>query len=654
MKIKKDFPLKFKLLIYYIVSIFYMETLLRIATIGSLFSPGLFFTLIFGISFSIIIYTISNLFENTTKYVLSLSFLLILTIVFSSQLVYFKIFKTFYTIYSAGNAGQILEFWKEAIDGIKSNILYIVLIFIPLTLFLFKGKKIIFPKRVKKKEIFILLVSIIIFHAIGLAGIYTSGKDINSPYSMYFNMNYPDFSVDNLGLITYMRLDIKRQIIGWTPKLEDEVPVDYTDQIPYDHKDSDNIEKPVEYNIMDIDFHKLMDNENSEDIKMIHKYFKNINPTEKNQYTGKYKDYNLILITAEGFSHLAIDKDITPTLYKMVHEGYNFTNFYTPLWGVSTSDGEYVANTSLIPKSGVWSFKQSSKNYMPFSMGNQLKSLGYTTKAYHNHTYTFYGRDLSHPNMGYDYKGLGNGLNVKATWPESDVEMMELTIPEYIKNQPFHAYYMTVSGHMLYTFEGNYIAHKNRDLVKNLKYSENVKAYLATQIELDKALEYLLDELDRSGIANRTLIALSADHYPYGLEVEEMEELANKTIDTNFELYKNAFILYTKDMEPEVIDKPASSLDIIPTISNLMGLEYDSRLLMGRDIFANEEPLVIFANRSFITDKGRYNTQTKTYTPNKGFKNDEEYIQRISNIVNNKFFYSTKILDTDYYSKVFK
>ena len=143
----------------------------------------------------------------------------------------------------------------------------------------------------------------------------------------------------------------------------------------------------------------------------------------------------------------------------MVHEGYHFTNFYNPIWEVSTSDGEYVACTGLIPKSGVWSFYESGSNKMPFVMGNQLKKLGYKTIAYHNHTYNYYKRHVSHPNMGYEYKGVGNGLKVKKVWPASDLEMLENTIPEYIDEQPFHAYYMTVSGHLRY-ITGNSMALK--------------------------------------------------------------------------------------------------------------------------------------------------------------------------------------------------
>jgi len=107
-------------------------------------------------------------------------------------------------------------------------------------------------------------------------------------------------------------------------------------------------------------------------------------------------------------------------------------------------------------------------------------------------------------------------------------------------------------------------------------------------------------------------------------------------------------------MEAVTIDKPMSSLDIIPTLSNLLGLEFDSRLLMGRDIFSDSEPLVIFLNKSFITDKGSYNSITGEFIANEGIEVDENYINWISAIINNKFYYSVKILDTDYYNKVLK
>ena len=107
-------------------------------------------------------------------------------------------------------------------------------------------------------------------------------------------------------------------------------------------------------------------------------------------------------------------------------------------------------------------------------------------------------------------------------------------------------------------------------------------------------------------------------------------------------------------MEPETINKPASSLDIIPTLSNLLGLEYDSRLLMGRDIFSDSDPLVIFLNRSFITDKGYYDSRTREFTSRIGEEVSDDYINSMINLVNAKFYHSAKILETDYYYKVLR
>ena len=105
-------------------------------------------------------------------------------------------------------------------------------------------------------------------------------------------------------------------------------------------------------------------------------------------------------------------------------------------------------------------------------------------------------------------------------------------------------------------------------------------------------------------------------------------------------------------MEPQVISKPASSLDILPTLSNLLGLEYDSRLMMGTDIFSDAKPIVPFLNKSFITDQGRYNAVKKEFVAVPGANVDSSYIETVSSIVQAKFYYSAKILETNYYNKI--
>ena len=659
------------LLLYFFASVLFYEIILKITTMQPFHRFDLFYMAMFGLSFSIIFYLLSSLFNGKDKFTLAFILLLLLSVIFSSQMVYYKFFKTFYTLYSLGQGGQVMEFWKDILYVLSRNWLWVFLFFLPPITILILKNRVVFCRRPGLGSFLVLLFLLILVNVLAIGDIYLGDRQVNSHYELYYNPGNPLLTAQKLGLLTSMRLDAQRLILMNNPlgninndKVEEAYkPVEPENDIkePIEPAEPDDIDKepaedqpePIyEPNILDIDFVQLIASETDDDIRDMHKYFSEVPPTNKNEYTGKYKGYNLILITAESFSPYAVHKDVTPTLYKMVHEGYNFTNFYTPIWEVSTLDGEYVACTSLLPKRGVWSLYFSGRISMPFTMGNQLRVLGYNTRAYHNHTYDYYRRDVSHPNMGYDYKGIGNGLEMSKTWPRSDLEMMEKTIPEYLNDELFHTYYMTVSGHMQYNFMGNHMAIKNKELVKDLPYTEAGRAYMATQIEFDRAMEYLLNQLEEAGIAERTLIAISSDHYPYGLEKNELDDLAGHTLEKNFELYKNTFILYTKGMEPVTIDKPCSSLDIIPTLSNLLGLEYDSRLLMGRDIFSDSEPLVIFLNRSFITDKGRYDAEEKVFYPSQDQQVGQEYIDDILDIVEKKFYYSAKVLDTDYYKYV--
>ena len=642
----------------YLFTILFLELSLKIFLGIDVFNIGIFYTILFTLSIASILTMIYNLLPQKFDLIMFYTSLGLISFLFASQLVYFNIFKTFYIAYSAGNAGKVLEFATEALFGIKKSIHFLVPIFTPLILLLFYRKKLRPYTLSKKSKLYMLIALGLSAHLLALVFINLGGKETNSPYNLYYNIHQPEFSVENLGMITYFRLDAKRQIFKWKPKIDqEELVVAIIEKQEEKEEEIEVVEEKIpEYNTLEIDFEKLIQNETDKEILAMHQYFNAINPSKKNEYTELFKDHNLIFITAEGFSHLAVKEDLTPTLYKMVNKGFYFENFYTSIWGVSTSDGEYVATTSLLPKPGVWSYSLSKDNYMPFAMGNQLRQLGYLTKAYHNHSYDYYDRDSTHPNMGYDFKGIGNGLVMSNSWPRSDLEMMEVTIPDYIDEDRFHVYYMTVSGHLRYTFEGNAMAFKNRDKVDHLNYSSNVKAYLATQIELDLALEYLEKMLLENNKAHNTFIVLSTDHYPYGLDKKYIDELNGSEVEDNFQLYKNNLIIYKPGMDRIVVEKPASSLDIIPTISNLMGLPFDSRLLMGRDILSDEDPLVILSNRSFISKYGKYDSRKNEFIPDSPMDIDKETLQNhidsVTKIIDGKFYFSQKILEKDYYKEV--
>jgi lipoteichoic acid synthase len=648
--------------LYLTGSILYMELILRSQTESPFLNNGLLYAGLFALTGSLFLHLVAGFLPRVGRAILMGTTLSVLTVLFASQLIYYDIFKTFYTVFSAMNGGQVVEFMTDIIAKTRQNALWILLLSVPLILFFGVRSTVTGgPRRASWAERALTAGLLVTVSALALVAIDVGDQEQAGAHDMYYNNNEPVASVNRLGLVTSMRLDLQRTLLGFEP-----APTPPSSAVLPGAEAGDRGEAPTddpsgtagvdvvpyEDNAMDIDFERLISEAGSDELKSMHRYFGTRHPTKQNEYTGMFEGYNLVFITAEGYSHLAIDERVTPTLHKMTHEGFNFTDFYTPLWGVSTSDGEYVATTGLIPKSGVWSMYKSGANSMPFAMGNQLRREGYATFAYHNHTYDYYNRDISHPNLGYDYKGVGNGLTVTKTWPASDLEMIDVTTAEFIQDEPFHAYFMTVSGHMFYTFNGNFIAGKNRDLVEDLPYSEGGKAYLATQVELDRALELLMERLEEAGVAEKTLIVMSADHYPYGLDKAQIDDLAGHPVERHFELYKNSLIIYAKGMEPQVVDQPVSSLDILPTISNLMGVEFDSRLLMGRDAFSEADPLVVFSNRSFVTDKGRYNSVTREFVPTDGVTVPDDYRKLVSEEIDRRFYYSTMVLDSDYYSIV--
>ncbi len=651
--------LKQWLTVYTLGTLFLMEGLFRWRTTGFAGPTELTVTVLFVTSWGLGLMLVSSLGRGRNRLKMTQMLLGLTGVLYGSQMVYYGAFRTVYTVYSATNAFQALVEFPSLISGwVAAEILWLGVLFLPVFLPFLMKKKLPAVSLPDRNRRLLLCLMVVVVHLAGVGALFIAGSGFQSPAHLYFEGGAASVKARQLGVLTFMRLDLQQQVLReqWAPAPS--VPEPVSESVPGTlpsgpqrnpaSTEREDVE-PVAQNVLEIDFAALMKQEENRLLLPMYRYFSQVTPTAQNPHTGIYEGYNLVMITAEAFAPYGVVPEVTPTLYKMIHEGIHFTDYHVPLWDVSTTDGEYVACTGLLPRRGTWSFSSSAGNYLPFALGNQLGALGYRTVAYHNHTYTYYDRHRSHTNMGYTYTGVGNGLEISPVWPASDLEMMEATIPDYIGEEPFHAYYMTVSGHLNYTFTGNSMAHKNREVVRDLPFSEEGRAYIATQVELDRALEHLLAELEKAGVAQKTLIVLSSDHFPYGLDNQTIEELSGESIRSVYDLFRSNLILYVPGMTPETIDSPVSSLDLLPTVSNLMGLSFDSRLLMGRDVFSDAPPLVIFADRSFRTEHGFYDARSGSFTASAGQSPDKEYIETMIQEVENRFAMSALILDYDVY-----
>ena len=191
------------------------------------------------------------------------------------------------------------------------------------------------------------------------------------------------------------------------------------------------------------------------------------------------------------------------------------------------------------------------------------------------------------------------------------------------------------------------MASRNWDAVKDLPYSHRAKAYLATQIELDKALEYLVNALKEKNKLEDTVIVLAGDHPPYTLSESELKE--RKKINDYFDRYHTNLIIYNSEIKNTVVDKYCSTIDVLPTVLNLFGITYDNKLLMGKDIFSDDISTIVFQTGSFIYNGNKYNANYEKVTS--GLLGKTE-VEEIRDSIFKEYRYSRLILENDYYSKL--
>ena len=643
--------------LFYAVTILYLEILSKVIITDHTLNNGLVYLLIFTLPFILLITLLTKIFPRIINKINSFILMGIITVYFEVQLIFHRLFSVPFSFSTIGLADQALDFTNIIKDAILSNLLHFVLFLLPFILLIILNKKIDYNRYHKYS-----IISLIIMFALSYGAIFVTlipnKSEMNSPYKLYFKIDDQASIIDTFGMLTYTKIDIKRQLFGY----ESEIVLDNEEEmvIPVEEGEID-----YGFNALELDFEKATNNKN---IKTLNTYFSNSNPSNKTKYTGMFKDKNLIFILAEGFNEIAVDEQRTPTLYKMVHTGFDFTNFYSPVF-LSTTGGEFQATTGLIPTQEILGAWKSKMPTIYYGLGNAFSRIGYRAQSYHDWTYTYYSREKTMKTIGFtNYMGCGNGLEKRlhtdnelrymkypCQWLEFDSDMVNVTAPLYMGQEGnYVTYYVTVSGHSPYNYN-DIIANHHFDTVKDLNYSSQVKYYLASQVELDKMLEALVKQLEENGELDDTVIALVGDHYPYTLSTEEMNEAASYTKDGVIEINRSNFILWNNAMEePIVVDKVGSQIDVLPTLLNLFGIEYDSRLILGKDILSNSEGIAVFSNRSWVTDYGWYQASSRRFTLREGMEleNQDEYINRINNKVNNYFSISKLIVDNDYYTYI--
>ena len=531
-----------------------------------------------------------------------------------AQKTYYRGFSSYFRFATALELGSEVAGQKAAIDelfNMKDIIPFVALFLITI---IFLVLRYVFKCKTNYRW-YIRLSSIICF---GLAffSINSMVKEINATYDgsnfdmyhtdfyLYDSINNPESFVENLGLLTYGY----RDAVSLFEDKKNDVLYDET---------------------LDEYYSSLSNNE------------------ETNEYTGLFKDKSLLIIQAESLNNFAISEELTPTLYMIKNNSIEVTEFDTPLLFGSTSDSEFMANTSFIPEAEGYSVcYQYVDNAYPLTLGNLFKDNGYSTNAFHNNYSEYYNRNQTFANYGYDFFGCYE-LGLEDTSADTVVSDQIAWIDA--EKDKFMTFWISYSGHQPYTMEATGVSEENVSRVKE-KYpnlDENLVIYIAKIMDFDKSVEQFLNVMEWTNRSDDVVIIIYGDHIVKALDDSNSSSFID-TFGSDKTLKYTPLYIYANNMEHVKIDKYCTTLDLIPTIMNLWDIDYDSKYAFGNDILDGSYSGFCFdVNGNYWNDDFYYNAVDGTIVTYNGYSKTSA--QEIVDEFNKKREICKETLIVDYF-----
>ncbi|MEK3697970.1 LTA synthase family protein [Paenibacillus sp. FSL R10-2199] len=263
---------------------------------------------------------------------------------------------------------------------------------------------------------------------------------------------------------------------------------------------------------------------------------KGIEIPESPKYWGMNKGNNLIVVQMESFQNfligLTIDgQEITPNLNKLVKENTYFNNFYTNAGQGTTSDAEFVVNTSFyVPENKPATSSEYMNKKVP-SLPRLLRDNGYFTSTFHTNSVDFWNRAALYKAIGfeqfYDQSFYGDedhiafGASDEVLFSKTTQELSRLDTEE----QPFYAMVISMSAHHPF-----HIPEEKYKIQLPPNYEDTLLGnYIRAQNYADYAIGLFLEDLKSSGLWEDSLIVFYGDHQGvpmYTLSIEEKEQLS--------------------------------------------------------------------------------------------------------------------------------
>lgn len=367
---------------------------------------------------------------------------------------------------------------------------------------------------------------------------------------------------------------------------------------------------------------------------------------EENKYTGILKDKNVIYVLMESIDSWLVTEEVMPTLYKLMNEGLNFTNRYSPSFGGGqTINSEFAMNTGLYAIPNGKAIYNYDKNDFSYSLANMLKNNGYSSISIHTNSGGFYNRTNFHEALGYEnHYGLDNVRNVNHTdynyYNDSSLVKNDETYEMIVRDEPFFSFIITYSAHIPYDETNDRCVTNPYNL--NVKNDTELSCIRNLAKETDEMLRILIERLDSDNLLEDTVLVLATDHYTYGYNDQESIQKYKNT-DNEYLLQNVPLVIWSNDIKHKEIDTIMDTADILPTLLNMMDIKYNPNYYSGTDVFSKEhENFVYFSNDIFYDGDLFYNG-------NKVAKEKEEYVNNIISTIKEKVDLNNKMIISDYF-----
>lgn len=333
---------------------------------------------------------------------------------------------------------------------------------------------------------------------------------------------------------------------------------------------------------------------NAETADIAAAYFGENKPSEANDMTGLFEGKNVIMVMMESLDEWMIREDYTPTICYMMENGIDFTNHFASTFGTGyTFNTEFTVNTGYHAMAAGTPAAELSKNAYPYSLANQFRKKGYQTRSFHFNTPDFYNRGDMHKAFGYE-EYVSYQTYMKERDAQCDAaaiqneKLYEKMVPKGEK--PFFDYIITYSAHLPYTYADTKLSKIRAQYPEliNPRMDAEVNNALILAHDTDEFFRILLEKLEASGELENTVIIGFSDHFAYGLSSWEKLYALSDAKTPNM-LEKTPFFIYAKGLSGSKIQKVTNTLDILPTVVNLFGLE-KTPYWLGEDIFDTAYP----------------------------------------------------------------